>query len=63
MAVQADDLGSEQTLEKILEPTSAIRENGSGTTKDKIILPGNRTHQRMQMHMTHFKGVHVKCVM
>lgn len=41
MAVEEDDLGSEQTLKKILQPANAIWENGSGTTKDKIILPGN----------------------
>lgn len=45
MAVLEDDLGSEQTLEKILEAGNAIWESGTGT-KDEIILPGNCTHQR-----------------
>lgn len=35
MAVQEDDLGSEQTLGKILELMNAIWENCLGTTKDK----------------------------
>lgn len=63
MAVQEDDLGSEQTLKKILQPTNAIWENGSGTTKDKIILPGNCTHRRTQILTAHSKSMEVKCVL
>lgn len=35
MAVQEDDLGSEQTLEKTLEPTNVKWENGSAPPRTK----------------------------
>lgn len=50
MAAREDDSDSEQALENILETTNAIWENASGITKDKIILPGNRTHQRIHTY-------------
>lgn len=62
MAVLEDDLGSEQTLEKILEQTNTLWENGSGT-KDKITLPGNHTHRRIQIHTIHVESMEVNCVM
>lgn len=63
MAVQEDDLGSEQTLKKILQTTNAIWENVSGTTKDTIILPGSCTDQRTHIRTSHFKDIGVTCVL
>lgn len=62
MVVLEDDLGSEHTLENILEPMNAIWESGSGS-KDRITLPCNCTHQRIQVHTSHFESVEVKRVM
>lgn len=49
MAVQEDDLASEQTLEKILKPADPKWENGSGTTKVKIVLPGSSHYLTMKV--------------
>lgn len=62
MAVQEDDLGSEQTLKKRLELTNAIWENGSGTIKDKIMLPGNCSTAHIYTQ-PNLKSMEVKCVM
>lgn len=51
MAVLEDDLGSEQTLEEILELMSAVWDYGSGAG-DEIMLASNAIQTRMQILAT-----------
>lgn len=55
MAVLEDDLGSEQTLEEILEVMSAAWDNGSGAG-DEIMLASNAIQMRTQMLATRLEA-------